>query len=85
VSRIGKKTFYLQFFMTQGYQKTIFKYLKNEKKTENSFGIYTTDFEVSTDNPKKITGTPKLSIKSLKNYVSYIKSENEVKMRGKTT
>jgi hypothetical protein len=67
------------------YQRNILKYLKNEKKTKNSFGIYPTEFEGSTDNPTKIIGTPKLSIKSLKNYVSYLKSENEPKMRVKTT
>jgi predicted GH43/DUF377 family glycosyl hydrolase len=65
MSRIRKKTFYLQFSMDtpEGHQKSIFNTSK-VKKMEIHNGIYPTEFASSTQNPKKINGTPNLLIKT---------------------
>jgi hypothetical protein len=51
VSRIRKKTFYLQFCMgtPESHQKSIF----NTSKVKNTYGIYPTKFASSTQNHKK--------------------------------
>jgi hypothetical protein len=85
VSRIRKKTFYLQFCMgtPEGFQKSIF-FTSKMKKTKNSYEIYPTEFAGSTQNNKKDIRTPNLPIKmkifSKKKYVSYLKSEKEPKI-----
>jgi hypothetical protein len=62
VSRIRKKTFYLQFFMRtpEGHQKRIEKW----KEGKNSYEGYPTEFAGSTQNPKKIIRTPNLPIRT---------------------
>jgi hypothetical protein len=58
VSRIRKKTFYLQFYMgtPKGHQKS-------EKKTNILYGIYPTKFAGSTQSHKKIIETKDFSKK----------------------
>jgi hypothetical protein len=55
MSRIRKKTFYLQFCMKnpEGLQKSIFSTSKMNQKTENSYGSYPTEFVDSIKNPKR--------------------------------
>jgi hypothetical protein len=73
VSRIRKKTFYLQFCMEppEGHQESIFNSSK-VKKNKDTYGIYPTKFASSTQNHKKMIETPnqpiefkKISNKSL--------------------
>jgi hypothetical protein len=56
VSRIRKKTFYLQFCMEtpEAHQESIFKTSKM-KKNKDTYGIYPTEFADSTQNPKKLS------------------------------
>jgi hypothetical protein len=63
VSRIRKKTFYLQFCMgtPEGHQKSIFNTPK-VKKNKDTHGIYPTKFASSTQKHKKVIETPNQTI-----------------------
>jgi hypothetical protein len=63
VSRICKKTFYLQFCIDtpEGHQKIIFNTPK-VKKNKDTYGIYPTKFASSTQQHKKVIETPNQSI-----------------------
>jgi hypothetical protein len=65
VSRIRKKTFYLQFCTgtPEGHQKSIFNTPK-VKKNEDTYGIYPTKFACLTQKHKKVIETPNLPIKT---------------------
>jgi hypothetical protein len=79
VSRIRKKTFYLQSSMgtPEGHQRSIFNTSK-VKKNKDTYGIYPTKFASSTQKHKKVIETPNqpIEIKKISN-----KSEKKAKIR----
>jgi hypothetical protein len=68
VSRIRKKTFYLQFciWAPEGHQKSIFNTPK-VKKNKDTYGSYPTEFAGSTQKHKKVIKTPNQPIEIKKN------------------
>jgi predicted HNH restriction endonuclease len=88
VSRIRKKTFYLQFCKgtPQGHQKSIFKTPKVKKhkiqRYKDTYGIHPTKFASSTQKYKKVIETPNQPIeKKISNKSMF--STSKVKRRQK--
>jgi hypothetical protein len=70
VSRIRKKTFYLQFRMgtPEGHQKSIFN-TSNVEKNKDIYGFYPTKFARLTQKHKKVIEKPNQPIEKKKSQI----------------